>query len=322
MPRVHFEDAWGHVVATADVPGNAATSGAVARALSACQGFAATDYRLRFKTPTDDNVVTYVWTDMMGDAQAVPLFDGGVRVRLLDLRGLGVDMPMGEPPAEYGATKSVTRYNLDALPSFGGGDGGGDGGGGGNGGGGGGGRGGGGRRGGGTGRGDEDEDGGSAVGMSAAGATAAAAADAVSAGAKHVGKLFTSVGGFFGKKSKGKGERPAAENLPHILAAASLARDTFSPDENAEHGELLRELWGKMMPGDRPFERRCEAWQAELGFLGPDPVRDFEGSGVLGVHCLLYMATAYVGERRGREGERRMGEGTEGREGERGEGRK
>ena len=48
-----------------------------------------------------------------------------------------------------------------------------------------------------------------------------------------------------------------------------------------------------MVRGKRPFERHSDTWHTEAGFLTSDPVRDFEGSGVLGVKCLHYMATTY-----------------------------
>lgn len=63
----------------------------------------------------------------------------------------------------------------------------------------------------------------------------------------------------------------------------AMQREAVDADK---HDGLLRRLWDGFFPSE-PFERVSERWKA-AGFQGTNPMTDFRGMGLLGLHCLLY----------------------------------
>jgi hypothetical protein len=57
------------------------------------------------------------------------------------------------------------------------------------------------------------------------------------------------------------------------------------------HEAMLKELWVNFM-GEELEERYSKKWQ-HIGFQGNDPATDFRGTGLLGLHALIYFSRTY-----------------------------
>jgi len=70
---------------------------------------------------------------------------------------------------------------------------------------------------------------------------------------------------------------------------------SFDPTRE-EHEDMLKELWALLQP-DVPFERNSKNW-SDIGFQGKDPVTDFRGQGLLGLHNLLHFCQEHTDQAR------------------------
>lgn len=80
----------------------------------------------------------------------------------------------------------------------------------------------------------------------------------------------------------------ATRAMSYIALLASIPYDT----ENCNHEESLIRLWNSLSP-DLPLRNRVGSHWQQLGFQGCDPATDFRGTGVLGLHNLLFFATSF-----------------------------
>lgn len=72
-----------------------------------------------------------------------------------------------------------------------------------------------------------------------------------------------------------------------LFTEIETIRKTPYNSENAEHEKMLIELWEDLMPGV-PLESRYTRQWGEIGFQGEDPMTDFRGMGMLGLHNLVF----------------------------------
>jgi len=73
--------------------------------------------------------------------------------------------------------------------------------------------------------------------------------------------------------------------LEALVADAAVPFDA----SNAEHQDLLRELWGAAFPGEPCTSLRSGRWK-DMGWQGEDPGTDFRGSGYFGLVNLVDLA--------------------------------
>lgn len=70
-------------------------------------------------------------------------------------------------------------------------------------------------------------------------------------------------------------------------------RKTPYCSDNPQHEALLMKLWRTLKPDTRLESRINKQW-TEIGFQGDDPMTDFRGMGMLGLHNLVYFVTKYT----------------------------
>ena len=70
-----------------------------------------------------------------------------------------------------------------------------------------------------------------------------------------------------------------------ISEVESMRRIPYN-SENADHEALLAQLWSKLKPNTKLTSRISKQW-TEIGFQGDDPMTDFRGMGLLGLHNLV-----------------------------------
>jgi hypothetical protein len=88
------------------------------------------------------------------------------------------------------------------------------------------------------------------------------------------------------------GEDTAASKAAADLLAM-LAKDVNTPfsDNSAFHVQLLEHLWSLQFP-DRPFARHSAVWK-QAGWQKDDPIADLKNSGLLALHCMVYLGENY-----------------------------
>jgi hypothetical protein len=83
------------------------------------------------------------------------------------------------------------------------------------------------------------------------------------------------------RRGSGNCKTPLELLLRRLHAEAQIP---FSPDVQASHMLILRQMWSCFNKGD-PFKRRGPEWQA-VGFQSPDPCTDFRATGLMGAKVI------------------------------------
>eukprot|EP00428_Durinskia_dybowskii_P074935 CAMPEP_0170403724 /NCGR_PEP_ID=MMETSP0117_2-20130122/26252_1 /TAXON_ID=400756 /ORGANISM="Durinskia baltica, Strain CSIRO CS-38" /LENGTH=364 /DNA_ID=CAMNT_0010660695 /DNA_START=216 /DNA_END=1310 /DNA_ORIENTATION=- len=76
-----------------------------------------------------------------------------------------------------------------------------------------------------------------------------------------------------------------------MLAVLSKDVNTTYAESSAFHVQLLQRLWEVLFP-DRPFQRTSATWKL-AGWQKEDPIADLKNSGLLAIHCMIYLGDVY-----------------------------
>eukprot|EP00008_Paramoeba_atlantica_P009172 CAMPEP_0201482642 /NCGR_PEP_ID=MMETSP0151_2-20130828/6908_1 /ASSEMBLY_ACC=CAM_ASM_000257 /TAXON_ID=200890 /ORGANISM="Paramoeba atlantica, Strain 621/1 / CCAP 1560/9" /LENGTH=397 /DNA_ID=CAMNT_0047865423 /DNA_START=44 /DNA_END=1237 /DNA_ORIENTATION=+ len=76
-----------------------------------------------------------------------------------------------------------------------------------------------------------------------------------------------------------------------LQSLRTMAHRNFEKGDRS-HEAMLSSLWKAVRPQENLEGLESSQW-CTLGFQSPDPTKDFRGMGLLGLHCLLYVASCY-----------------------------
>jgi hypothetical protein len=82
-----------------------------------------------------------------------------------------------------------------------------------------------------------------------------------------------------------------AKQANDMLALLAKDVNTVYTEGNAFHAQLLQRLWEVEFP-DLPYERHSATWKL-AGWQKEDPIADLKNSGLLALHCLIYLGEMY-----------------------------
>jgi len=84
----------------------------------------------------------------------------------------------------------------------------------------------------------------------------------------------------------------AIQNVTRAMIVVDELANSMYDFSNSDHEQLLSRLWELLCPGKRLSGRVSKDWGL-LGFQGDDPATDFRGSGILGLHNLLFLSETF-----------------------------
>lgn len=91
---------------------------------------------------------------------------------------------------------------------------------------------------------------------------------------------------------------PLTDSAESNLAQLSEYLDTSFDDTNAEHIQILKNLWNIQwnIPGNEQnipsYQRKDEKWK-HAGWQTDDPISDLKSSGILAIHSLIYFGNKF-----------------------------
>ncbi len=90
---------------------------------------------------------------------------------------------------------------------------------------------------------------------------------------------------------------PLSDRCEANLSQLSDELDTPFEPENPQHVALLSELWTQQVISTSPdagtFQKSSPLWK-NAGWQTPDPSADLKSSGILALHCMIYLGNKYT----------------------------